>query len=198
MRAENLGGAKPQGPFKDKRTTITTRITEETRRQLDDEAAKKGWSLSQEIEARLVQSFRDDLALGGDARTAAIWRGAAAMAATAAARRGWQLRTTHWLDDYTACSEAFAAAEDFLLAALPPRPQQLEEKLADALRQMRDAASDQDFRFVAMVDGFARSTILPFLDRKTQRDYKEQADQLLKLANPDPNPSGVRPPLRNV
>ena len=53
-------GAKPRGPFEDRRKTFTTRITAETRAQLDAAAAHSGRSLSQEIELRLVLSFERD------------------------------------------------------------------------------------------------------------------------------------------
>jgi hypothetical protein len=47
------GGAKPKGPFKGKSATLTTRITPETREELELAAAEKGRSLSQEVEYRL-------------------------------------------------------------------------------------------------------------------------------------------------
>ncbi len=53
-------GPRPRGPFEDKRRTLTTRITDGTRDRLDTAAAAAGRSLSQEIEMRLEQSFRDE------------------------------------------------------------------------------------------------------------------------------------------
>jgi hypothetical protein len=47
------GGAKPRGPFKGKSATLTTRITPETRAELEHSAQKQGRSLSQEVEFRL-------------------------------------------------------------------------------------------------------------------------------------------------
>jgi hypothetical protein len=64
-------GPKPRGQFEDKRFTLTTRITESTRKRLEAAVANSGRSLSQEIELRLDQSFRDDVAWGG-ARTKAL------------------------------------------------------------------------------------------------------------------------------
>jgi hypothetical protein len=65
MTAGGRRGPKPKGgptelgdPFKDKRRTLSTRITEETRAKLDGAAANFGRSLSQEIEFRLDQSFK--------------------------------------------------------------------------------------------------------------------------------------------
>jgi uncharacterized protein (DUF1778 family) len=51
-------GPKPKGPFEDKRRTLTTRITDETRLMLEAAAAQTGRSLSQEIEFRLETSLK--------------------------------------------------------------------------------------------------------------------------------------------
>ncbi len=53
-------GPRPRGPYVDKRKTITTRITESTRRHLEQGAAESDRSLSQEIELRLERSRWDD------------------------------------------------------------------------------------------------------------------------------------------
>ena len=53
-------GPKPRGPYIDKRKTITTRITEETRYRLEEAAKASDRSLSQEIEWRLMQSFQTE------------------------------------------------------------------------------------------------------------------------------------------
>jgi hypothetical protein len=53
-------GPRPQGPYADKRKTLTTRITERTRARLDEAAAVSDRSLSQEIEFRLERSFLDE------------------------------------------------------------------------------------------------------------------------------------------
>jgi hypothetical protein len=52
-------GRKPQGEFKGKSATITTRITPELRSGLEREAKRSGRSLSQEIEWRLRHSLTD-------------------------------------------------------------------------------------------------------------------------------------------
>lgn len=51
------GGRKPEGPFKGKTATLTTRITSELRSALDREAKRNNRSLSQEVEQRLRQSI---------------------------------------------------------------------------------------------------------------------------------------------
>ena len=59
--AKKLGkrGPRPRGPYEHKRKTLTTRITEDTRKRLEQEADARGRSLSQEIELRLDRSFTD-------------------------------------------------------------------------------------------------------------------------------------------
>lgn len=55
-------GPRSRGPYTDKRRTLSTRITDETRAKLDDASKASGRSLSQEIELRLERSFwTDDL-----------------------------------------------------------------------------------------------------------------------------------------
>ncbi len=56
-------GRPPRGEYVDKRKTLSTRITSELRDRLDKSADESGRSLSQEIEFRLDQSFRDEKAL---------------------------------------------------------------------------------------------------------------------------------------
>ncbi len=53
-------GPRPRGPYADKRRTLTTRITDRTRKRLDKAAQATGRSLSQEIEFRLEQSFAEE------------------------------------------------------------------------------------------------------------------------------------------
>ncbi len=53
-------GPKPRGPFADKRKTLTTRITERTRRRIEEAAEQTDRSLSQEIEFRLERSLSDE------------------------------------------------------------------------------------------------------------------------------------------
>jgi hypothetical protein len=55
------GGRKPRGEFRGKSSTLTTRITAETREALDRAAEKNDKSLSQEVERRLRDSIRNDL-----------------------------------------------------------------------------------------------------------------------------------------
>ncbi len=56
-------GRPPRGEYVDKRKTLSTRITSDLRDRLDKSADESGRSLSQEIEFRLEQSFRDQEAL---------------------------------------------------------------------------------------------------------------------------------------
>ena len=54
------GGRKPRGEFSGKSAVFSTRITPQTRKQLDRAAADNDRSLSQEIEHRLRESFYPD------------------------------------------------------------------------------------------------------------------------------------------
>ena len=53
-------GPKPRGPFQNKRRTLTTRITDQTRQRLEEAAEYNDRLLSQEIELRLERSFQDE------------------------------------------------------------------------------------------------------------------------------------------
>lgn len=61
-KSASKGGRPAKGPFQNKSRTLSTRITKETREQLEKGAKKSGRSLSQEIEFRLDQSFRREKA----------------------------------------------------------------------------------------------------------------------------------------
>ena len=54
-------GPKSRGPYEYQRQTLTTRVTDGMRTKIDDAAARNDRSLSQEVEFRLEQSFRDEL-----------------------------------------------------------------------------------------------------------------------------------------
>ena len=51
------GGRKPMGPYSGKGSMLTTRLTGETRRALEDGAVEKGVSISQYVEFILCQHF---------------------------------------------------------------------------------------------------------------------------------------------
>ena len=73
----------------DRRKTTSTRITPETRAQLEEAAAQSGRSLAQEMEFRLEQSFRrddEDLEAWGRRGAKSAWRACAGLANTLAAR----------------------------------------------------------------------------------------------------------------
>lgn len=86
-------GPKPRGPFQNKRRTLTTKITESTRKSLEEAAAGTDRSLSQEIEFRLEQSFYDDREYGG-AQQRALFRTLAAVASIIEERTG-----KSWIED---------------------------------------------------------------------------------------------------
>ena len=87
-------GPPPRGPFEDKHSALSTRITKKTRKRLDHATAVSGRSLSQEIELRLEQSFRDEDAVGG-AETSALLKLMAAGAIIVQQRTG-----KSWTEDW--------------------------------------------------------------------------------------------------
>jgi hypothetical protein len=111
-------GPRPQGPFEDKRRTLTTRITDETRAALDAAAAANGRSLSQEIEFRLERSFAGErayadmiqLAFGG-AEPYGLLQVFIAMARQQEARKG---DGTSWTQDKETFIRAVDAWKDFV------------------------------------------------------------------------------------
>jgi hypothetical protein len=63
-KSKSRPGAKSRGPFENKRSAVTTRITESTRTALERAAAATGRSVSQETEYRLERSFLFESSLG--------------------------------------------------------------------------------------------------------------------------------------
>ncbi|MBT4589587.1 MAG: hypothetical protein HOC57_09915 [Rhodospirillaceae bacterium] len=70
-KPRRTAGRPPKGPYAEKRKTLSTRITEGLRLDLEKAAKSTGRSLSQEIEFRLEQSFISEQAkfseFGGEA-----------------------------------------------------------------------------------------------------------------------------------
>lgn len=90
-------GPKPRGPFIDKGRTLTTRITKETRDQLERAARKSNRSLSQEIEFRLEQSFSPNF---GGPETQALLRHIGSIAQQAAHGASLDDAGDEWLNDW--------------------------------------------------------------------------------------------------
>jgi hypothetical protein len=129
------GGRKPQGEFRGKAATLTTRITTETRQALDRAARKSRRSLSQEVERRLIDSIQKDLSRDRHIRAL----GATFMLMV----QGVERSTGHrWCDDaFTA--EALRHGLNFLIShfgpdgtpTLPKRLKEAAAKLPPALAQ---------------------------------------------------------------
>ena len=67
-------GRKPQGEYKGKTATLTTRIEPDTRTALEKAAKETGRSLSQEIENRLRRSIASDYGTGEEKHNRAFGR----------------------------------------------------------------------------------------------------------------------------
>jgi len=104
-------GAKPKGPFKGKSATLTTRITPETRVELERSAQERGRSLSQEVELRLRDFARQNQ---GPAHIGSL-ADATARLVTAIERRTGK----RCLDDAFTAVAVRQAISELLLRALP-------------------------------------------------------------------------------
>ena len=123
------GGRKPQGEFRGKAATLTTRITTATRQALDSARRKSGRSLSQEVERRLIDSIQEDLRRGRQRHIRALGETLMMMV------QGVERRTGHrWCDDaFTA--EALRHGLIFLIShfgpdGTPKLPKRLKEAAA--------------------------------------------------------------------
>ena len=113
----NRPGRPPRGEYVDKRKTLSTRITSDLRDRLDKSADESGRSLSQEIEFRLEQSFRDEKALYrefGGQKTYNVMRFLAQIPYFAE-----QMTRQSWLEDRETFQIVMKAIETILEKALP-------------------------------------------------------------------------------
>ena len=107
------GGRKPQGEFKGKTATLTTRIMPTTRRALESAARKSGRSLSQEVEYRLGKS----LLINRDRRRDV---GALGEAITLLLECVERATEAQWRDDAFTC-RALQHGIEFLISHFGPR-----------------------------------------------------------------------------
>jgi hypothetical protein len=104
-------GAKPKGPFKGKSATLTTRITPETRGELEHSAQERGRSLSQEVEFRLRDFARQNQ---GPPHIRSLAQAAALLVAAIERRTGKRC-----VDDAFTAEAVRQATSAFLLRRLP-------------------------------------------------------------------------------
>jgi hypothetical protein len=119
-------GPRPKGEFEDKRRTLSTRITEETREHLEQARASTGRSLSQEIEFRLEQSFKSDQVLAevlGGTRAFEIFRQLSLVAKDIEREMSEREVVGKWTDDFRVFAAVIGAWEG-MLPALAPEPTQ--------------------------------------------------------------------------
>jgi hypothetical protein len=131
------GGRKPQGPFKGKTATLTTRITPATRMSLEREAKRREQSLSQEIERRLEESLRSD-------RDTPSHIQALAKAVTLLAMQIEQVTGMRWIDDPFAGDALRHGIEALIFhfaptpdgtAAIPPQVEAASARMQPKLRE---------------------------------------------------------------
>ena len=131
------GGRKPKGPFKGKTATITTRIRPDTRAALEQEAKKRGNSLSQEIERRLDASLHKS-------RDTPLYVQALAHAVTVLTTEIERRTGERWLDD-AFTREALRSGIEALLfhfgrtpdgeMAVPPKIEEAASRFQSPLRE---------------------------------------------------------------
>ena len=126
-------GPAPRGPFTGKRKTLTTRITEGTREQLEAAAEATDRSLSQEIEFRLERSFltdearrdREERAYGG-AHTHALLR------LFGDTIKGIEMQTSgSWTEDQYTFDQVRLGIQTFLDALRPTESDDDQPRLID-------------------------------------------------------------------
>ena len=135
------GGRKPQGPFKAKSATFSTRITSDTRAELERLAKAKGHSLSQEVEFLLrevISRSRDN-----PPHIQSLERAITLLAKDIERRTG-----KRWNDDVFT-GESLRHGIDALLLNLAPPPQgevvvppQLQQAAARSPHHFREELSD--------------------------------------------------------
>lgn len=131
MTIASRRGPRPRGPFEDKRRTLTTRITDETRAHLETAAATSGRSLAQEIELRLDRSLQGErtlveaLEVAFGRQTAAVMLACGfALREAASTARVWsrqplQIGEQPWLAAPFVFHQAAAAVGDLMMALKP-------------------------------------------------------------------------------
>lgn len=115
-------GRPPLKPGTPKRSSFNTRLRSKLKERLEAEAQEAGRSLSEEIEFRLEQSFRDEDTFGG-APMASLFRLLAAAAQIIENDTG-KSRDDDW-DTYMITNEAWRA---LISASSPPVPDEIRDE----------------------------------------------------------------------
>jgi hypothetical protein len=129
-------GAKPRGPYEDKRQTLTTRITGEMRAKLEAAAAASGRSLSQEIELQLDRALAGEESFGGP-RISALFR-----SLVETIRLSGAGLTDGWLDDSNRRRAVFGLMKSRLDSIHVEMAEKEQSTLADVLGQIALVALD--------------------------------------------------------
>ena len=161
-------GPRPQGPYVDKRKTLTTRITEETRTRLEKAAAATDRSLSQEIEFRLERSFLDEDARNremGGKELQALFRLLGAAAEMIEARTGKK-----WSEDWDTGTAVMIAWQRLIAETMPKIPNDITEDLQE-IGKMMEYRLARDARLEGEEPPNLRTRVLP----ETYEGFKQSA-----------------------
>jgi hypothetical protein len=169
----------PKGPFENKRYTLTTRITEDTRRALEAAAQRSGRSLSQEIEGRLEQSLRDSQNENlrfGDLFAQNLFQLMAAVLPFIEARTG-----SSWHSDYDTFSLATRAWDKLIAAIEPEQTGAFADKVAEMKRLVAQVANMPDIDDPANVGGEVREIAARVMELSADlNSHRRAADEAVK------------------
>lgn len=143
MSAKRAAGAgrKPKGPIKGKTSNFSTRITSETRADLERLAKANGHSLSQVVEALISEALKKDQEAPPHIR--ALARAVTLLAVDIENRTG-----NRWVEDPFTGESLRHATNTFLLNLVPLPdgevllPPQLEQQLAGSPEELRKTLRD--------------------------------------------------------
>jgi len=146
-------GRPPLSPDEGKRYTLSLRVSEERRWELEQAAAESGRSISQELEMRIEQGARDTRILGGPQMTN-LFRMMAAAAQLIEARS----KDKNWFSDY----EVFISVREAwrrIIDAVMPQPSQ---ELVENLQVLKDILAEQATNPGNKGKGVSGATLLKF------------------------------------
>lgn len=132
------------------RPPITVRFSAETKRQLEQAADRSGWSVSQEIDSRVKQSFVEESMLGSE--TATAFRTLAGIA-----RIIEQTTGRPWREDYVTAYAVHAAVTQALRALSPSPPDDAVSKYAMADVLDRDGMPAPDPELISKAQGYTEA-----------------------------------------
>jgi hypothetical protein len=191
--AKKRRGPAPKGEYGGKSSVLSTRITADLRDWLEKASKRSGRTLSQEIENRLRETFREEKELTdrfGTYRTALVLQ---VVALVLNAMRNPENPKAEWLDDPQAFQLAKDAINHTLEAIRPKRP--INPFVAAGLDMTEDpeGASLATWRDIARLDTAlplgGKTTGAQSLGRLVKNKFPEIVERIREIPRPDGEPS---------